>query len=102
MPAVRRPAEQIAAAKKTPAVPSRPARKSASMGPAGTWGPGPVSLPVSASPAVAYPKLLRVRQTFERPVVPDVPAAVRAALEPLDLGRTVRRGQTVALTAGSR
>ncbi len=49
-----------------------------------------------------YPKLLRVRQTFERPVVKDVPAAVRAALERLDLGRTIRPGQTVALTAGSR
>ncbi len=49
-----------------------------------------------------YPKTLRVRQTFERPVVRDVPAAVRAALERLDLGRTIKPGQTVALTAGSR
>src|SRR5262249_47488799 len=39
---------------------------------------------------------------FERPRVEDVPAAVAAALEKLDLGRTVRPGQTVALTAGSR
>jgi hypothetical protein len=51
---------------------------------------------------VAYPKLLRVRQTFERPVLTDIPAAVRASLERLDLGRTIKRGQTVALTAGSR
>jgi hypothetical protein len=36
---------------------------------------------------VPYPKLLRVRQTFERPVVKDVPAAVRAAATFLkDLG----------------
>jgi hypothetical protein len=45
---------------------------------------------------------VRVRQHFERPLVKDVSAAVRAALEKLDLGRTIRPGQTVALTAGSR
>ncbi len=49
-----------------------------------------------------YPKLLRVRQTFERPVLKDIPTAVRTALERLDLARTIRPGQTVALTAGSR
>ena len=49
-----------------------------------------------------YPKLVRVRQQFERPRVDDVPAAVRAALEPLDLGKTIKPGHTVALTAGSR
>ncbi len=49
-----------------------------------------------------YPKMLRVRQHFERPRVADVAAAVVAALEPLQLGRRIRPGQTVALTAGSR
>jgi hypothetical protein len=49
-----------------------------------------------------YPKMLRIRQQFERPRVNDVPLAVRAALEKLDLGRTIRPGQSVALTAGSR
>jgi hypothetical protein len=34
--------------------------------------------------------------------VEDIPTAVRATLEKLDLGRTIRPGQTVALTAGSR
>lgn len=51
---------------------------------------------------MAYPKILRVRQTFERPRVEDVAAAVRSELEKLDLARTIRPGQTVALTAGSR
>jgi len=46
--------------------------------------------------------MLRIRQQFDRPVVADIPSGVRAALEPLDVGRTVRPGQTVALTAGSR
>jgi uncharacterized protein (DUF362 family) len=49
-----------------------------------------------------YPKMLRVRQQFERPKVADVAVAVRQALEALDLGRTIRPGQSVALTAGSR
>ena len=49
-----------------------------------------------------YPFFVRVRQHFERPRVEDVPAAVHATLAKLDLGRTIRPGQTVALTAGSR
>ncbi len=51
---------------------------------------------------MAYPHLVRIRQQFERPRVEDVGAAVLAALEPLDLGRLVRPGHSVALTAGSR
>jgi hypothetical protein len=51
---------------------------------------------------VPYPKLHRVRQKFERRRVEDVAGAVRHALERLELGRTIRPGQTVALTAGSR
>src|SRR5262245_19434929 len=49
-----------------------------------------------------YPRMVRVRQHFERPRVESVPAAVHATLEKLDLGRTIRPGHTVALTAGSR
>jgi hypothetical protein len=51
---------------------------------------------------VAYPLFVRVRQQFERPRVEDVGAAVVRTLETLDLGRRVRPGQGVALTAGSR
>jgi len=51
---------------------------------------------------VSYPKLVRVRQRFERPRVEDVAGAVRASLDTLNLSRTIRPGQTVALTAGSR
>jgi hypothetical protein len=49
-----------------------------------------------------YPRLVRIRQHFERPTIADIPAAVTAALEPLDLSRRIKPGQTVALTAGSR
>ncbi len=51
---------------------------------------------------MSYPKFVRVRQTFERLVVADVAAAVRGALERLALGRAIKPGHTVALTAGSR
>jgi len=51
---------------------------------------------------VQFPRLVRLRQHFERPRIEDVGSAVRSALERLDLGRVIRPGQTVALTAGSR
>ncbi len=49
-----------------------------------------------------YPRMLRVRQKFARPRVDNIPAAARATLEKLNLGRTIKPGQTVALTGGSR
>jgi hypothetical protein len=52
--------------------------------------------------AVVYPRLVRIRQHFERPQVADIPAAVAKALESLDLPRRIKPGHTVALTAGSR
>jgi hypothetical protein len=51
---------------------------------------------------VSYPRIVRIRQHFERPQVTDIPRAVAATLERLDLRRRIRPGQTVALTAGSR
>jgi hypothetical protein len=51
---------------------------------------------------VAYPKLVRLRQQFERPRVEDVAGGAKAELERIELGKTVRAGQSVALTAGSR
>lgn len=51
---------------------------------------------------MSYPKMVRVRQHFERPLVEDIPGTVRSELERLDLNRTIRAGQSVAITAGSR
>jgi Lactate racemase N-terminal domain len=47
------------------------------------------------------PPMVRLRQSFPRPRVDDVGAAVHAALAKLDLS-AIKPGQTVALTAGSR
>jgi hypothetical protein len=46
--------------------------------------------------------MVRLRQNFERTRVEDVSTSVRDALDRLDLGRVIRPGQSVALTAGSR
>ena len=49
-----------------------------------------------------YPRLVRIRQHFERPLITDIEKAVGATLDQLNLSRSIRPGHTVALTAGSR
>jgi hypothetical protein len=50
--------------------------------------------------AERFPRMLRVKQTFQGPAVENVPVAVRTALGRLAL--PVKAGQSVALTVGSR
>lgn len=49
-----------------------------------------------------YPPIFRVRQTFDRPQVTDIPGEVASQLTSLCLQDTVKPGQSVAITAGSR
>lgn len=49
-----------------------------------------------------FPKLFRVRQSFDAAKVADVPAAVQAQLAGLKLQEIVQPGQSVAITCGSR
>jgi hypothetical protein len=49
-----------------------------------------------------YPRMVRVRQPASAPALPDVRAAVQAALDAIAVGTIVRPGATVAITAGSR
>jgi hypothetical protein len=51
-----------------------------------------------------YPSIFRVRQSFDGQTLPigEIPATVAAELARLNLGQTVKPGQTVAITAGSR
>ena len=51
---------------------------------------------------MSFPKMLRVRQTFDGPRVDDIPGSVRAELSKLNLGAKVQAGETIAITAGSR
>ena len=51
---------------------------------------------------MSFPRIFRVRQKFERPRVADVSAEVQRELARLNLGERIQRGQTVAITAGSR
>jgi len=49
-----------------------------------------------------YPRMYRVRQKFPRQRVDNIPATIHETLAKLNLGSKIKRGQTVALTAGSR
>lgn len=49
-----------------------------------------------------YPQFFRVRQKFERPRVDDVAGEVARQLARLNLRQTIKPGQSVAITAGSR
>jgi hypothetical protein len=49
-----------------------------------------------------YPNMYRLRQRFEGPAIHDIPATVAAELARAGVAATVKPGQTVALTAGSR
>jgi hypothetical protein len=51
---------------------------------------------------VVYPKFVRIQQQFERPKVEGIEKTIHDTLERLDLGKKIRPGQSVALTAGSR
>ncbi len=48
------------------------------------------------------PKMYRVRQTFDRTQVKDIPGTVKAELDRLSLKGIVKPGQRVAITGGSR
>ena len=49
-----------------------------------------------------YPAMFRVRQSFDASQVQEIDHAVWEQMDRLKLGRFVRPGQTVAITAGSR
>ena len=51
---------------------------------------------------MALPKMARIRQHFEAPVLTDLPAAIHAELARINAAAIVRPGDTVAITAGSR
>lgn len=51
---------------------------------------------------MSFPRMIRVRQSFDATRVNDIPGEVERQLATLSLGKTVRPGQTVAITAGSR
>src|SRR5688500_1113923 len=49
-----------------------------------------------------YPRIFRIRQTFESQIVADIPGAVEAELQSLKLTGRVKPGQTVEISAGCR
>lgn len=51
---------------------------------------------------MAFPKMFRVKQELEGPTLADIPGAVRTTMRTLRLQESVKPGQTVAITSGSR
>ena len=51
---------------------------------------------------MALPKMTRIQQHFEVPVLTDLPAAIHAELDRINAAAIVKPGETVAITAGSR
>lgn len=51
---------------------------------------------------MALPKMVRVRQHFDAPVLTDLPAAIHEELDRIETLAIVKPGDTVAVTAGSR
>lgn len=49
-----------------------------------------------------FPQMYRLKQTFDRTKVNDIPGTVQAELQQLALDKVVKPGQRVAITAGSR
>ena len=49
-----------------------------------------------------FPKMTRVRQRFPNPTLENIPGEINAQLLKLNLGRTVEKGQTVAVACSSR
>ena len=49
-----------------------------------------------------YPRMFRMRQIFDAPRVDDVPAAVRREIGKMNPAETIKAGQSVAISAGSR
>ncbi len=48
------------------------------------------------------PRMIRVKQRFEAPVVNNLPTAITAELDRVDVASIVGKGSSVAVTAGSR
>ena len=51
---------------------------------------------------MALPKMTRIQQQFEAPVLTDLPAAIHTELDRINAVTIVKPGETVAITAGSR
>lgn len=57
---------------------------------------------ISLEVKMNFPQMYRIRQSFDKTAVPDIPGTVKAELRRLGLERKVKPGQRVAIAAGSR
>jgi hypothetical protein len=65
------------------------------------WSVDGAALPPDVT-GTRFPKMVRMRQTFERPQVDNIAATVAEQVSACGLGERVHAGESVAITAGSR
>lgn len=51
---------------------------------------------------INLPRMVKIRQSFPRPKIEDIPLAVREELNKPDIAITIKKGQKIAITVGSR
>ncbi|MDF2522413.1 MAG: hypothetical protein K0R31_54, partial [Clostridiales bacterium] len=51
---------------------------------------------------IHLPKMIKVRQSFPRPRIEDIPLAVRNELNKPEIAMTIKAGKKIAITVGSR
>lgn len=51
---------------------------------------------------MTLPKMARVKQHFDAPVLTDLPGAIHSELDRINVSSIIQSGETVAITAGSR
>ena len=51
---------------------------------------------------MALPRMVRIKQHFDAPVVADLPAAVKEELDQIGTASTIGKGDSVAIGGGSR
>ena len=51
---------------------------------------------------ISIPKMIRVKQVFERDKIEDIPLAVKDALNKKKIRSTIKPGMSIAITCGSR
>ena len=49
-----------------------------------------------------YPKMIRIKQNFKTNPITDIPATVRSEINRIQPRKFIKKGETVAITAGSR
>ena len=51
---------------------------------------------------MSFPRMLRIRQHFDAPIIEDIPEAIRQEVTRMKLDQKIKPGENVAISVGSR